>query len=267
MATHQIEPELLRAPPRQVRRREKIHLGLLLLGAGLFAVAAFIGFLAFVSVHSEAVRLHGKTIPCTIISREVETDSENNPQFYLVYSAIINGQERVAKDSVDETIYSFFNRKTPAQLKISPWFPGLNSVLVLPGQSRAPNFFYPAIGVLFFLGMTAFNIWFCWILPRIHRALVMKGIPVVATITNKTSHASEDTSGYALQYEYTPQTATASTSLETGELPAERISASYGVDFPKFRDTQIGDQFTVLYNPRKPRHNVIYALSDYVVAD
>ena len=265
MDEHQIEPELLQAPPRRVRRRGTRGFGTVFSRFLAIPIVALAVIMPLWCLHMIAVRTSGPIVTAQIVDRYREANTDKDGwRHYLRYRATISGREVTSRELVDEKSYSQVQVGSTAPLRVSPILPGWDSVLLLPGR----NVWGIVVGLgfvsLLMLVGTAVMVWFIFILPARRRNLVINGVPASGRLTDKRKTTSARTQSYFFAYEFSPAPPTASVGSDARD--ATFITGEQLVRGSEWEEPRIGDTFTVLFDPKNPQFSILYRYADFEVA-
>lgn len=270
MEEPQLEPELQGSPPRRVRRRGTHGCGTVF--AQFFLIPIFALAIAFPlwTVHSVVVRVFGPVVPCRIVDRYREYDHETDSwRYYLRYTATVGGRPIAGRELMDRDRVQATPIGSTRQLRLSPLFPGFDSVLLIPGRNLWGIVWLLGI-VSFFMGSGAAVLaWYIYVLPARRRRLVVSGFAVAGRLTDKTKFIGSKSRSYTLHYEYRPLIGVSPLTLSALDGAASDSAATplYGrqdVRAAEWDAAQIGECYTVLYDPRKPAFSLLYRFGDYL---
>jgi hypothetical protein len=94
-----------------------------------------------------------------------------------------------------------------------------------------------------------------YVRPWRQRNLIRFGQAAVARVTEVTSWPEKQNTVYGVRYEFTPGV--------HGDPP---VRGSVRVTHPRSAaDVAVGDELTVIYDPRRPRRNVLYRFAKFMV--
>ena len=128
-SAHPLEPELLRAAPRAVRRKKNSLLESGCLGLFLLPfVAVGIGSLV-TALLALLVVLLGQNVPATITSHHTSEDDEDGTSYYLDYSYLINGVTRETTQSVSSGQYNAWHDGDTLMARVLPQVPSRGAQL------------------------------------------------------------------------------------------------------------------------------------------
>lgn len=123
---------------------------------------------------------------------------------------------------------------------------------MLPGTNLWGIIWGAGFGSIVMLAMGAAMLWFIYILPIRGRYLAVRGVPVIGKLTDKSQYQDSEAQTYYFHYQYTPS-----------DSPSAPITGKQRVRDTDWDQPQIGDSYTVLYDPRNPQNSVLYLYGDF----
>lgn len=107
------------------------------------------------------------------------------------------------------------------------------------------------VWAIFWNGVMSFILYPMWVRPIRHRKLVRIGRPVAGKITTRYVTRNKSTA-YYVKYEFT-----------TGDIPREQRQGRMSITRAQYDALTDGSAVTVLYDPDRPAHHVIYECSGF----
>jgi hypothetical protein len=259
---HVVEPELLLTPtPRPVRHRDRVERGctmgclqLFILPhtlAGLFSIGKLAASVYFyVAVSAAGVEVDGR------VTKKTEWPGKRGPYYTLDYVFPFDGQQYAGEAYVSAEVYAGHAVGDTLPLRVYSPTPREARWHLLPGHSASSDVAGLAFWCLIWNGFLGAMYWFMYVYPGRERRLVRDGAVAVGHVLSVTSWQEKSHPAYKVRYEF-----------DTA-FPGERaVTGSHSVRYPlSAADVQVGGTLTVLYDPRKPRRNLLYRFANYRVA-
>jgi hypothetical protein len=107
--------------------------------------------------------------------------------------------------------------------------------------------------------------WFIVILPTRRRQLVIRGVPVIGRISDKNIYEDTQSKAYYLHYEYQPVERISSRDVSHGTANTGPFINRQSVRESDWNEANVGDSYTILYNPQQPDTSIIYQYGEYRV--
>jgi hypothetical protein len=245
-----IEPELLGPTPRRVRfrwpgfgRKETAGCGLLT----LFLLPFYaIGIYAFVNVaHATSVRYTGAETTGVVTDMRTSQDSDDSYPYSVTYRYRIDGKDYTGTSKVDSQSYNSWYVGSRVPVLYLPATPEWHT-RIRGAESGNLSFHWMWVliwdGLLF--GLSAAGCYACYSA----RALIVRGTPVLGTITDKTKELDDRTYTYQIHYEFSPMDS-------DGVQVTGRQSIA---DQKQWNAANVGDRLTVVYLPDRPKKHMLY---------
>jgi hypothetical protein len=227
-------------PPRVVRLKRWYGLVKVLYFL-LLMVPVCVGALAGIQYH---VFVHGTPIQAKITDSYITQQRKGGAEYHVVYRYSMDGSEQVDEEAVDWKTYQDYPPEVAGRA-MNLWGHYF-SVTELINERQAAERALVICGI--WILMIAVTPWWIWV--RMKR-LVAHGQTAVATVTNKRKSFGKSTS-YVLDY--------------TFNSPDGAVVAGLTVAPRKKYDVaRVGDQITVLFDPRRPKRNVAYEFGIFEV--
>ena len=252
----QMPPELRRATPRAIRRRQGAWAGCAVVFGRLFilphmCVGVFLMLMVPITIGE---MFFGTVQQGRIVGKW--TTSTKRTNYHIRYAYDVNGDHRAAERSCSEAEYQVIPDPARAQPPPTIEIRGL-SVLghyfheaMLPGESRWAEIGALAGAALFWNGILSVFVYLLWILPWREKQLYRWGTPVPGRITGKHTRTGKSVS-YYLDYEFI--------SPRWGVLKRQQTIA--GQQY--YHQTHPGQLVTILCYPQKKRPSVIYEFGSF----
>jgi hypothetical protein len=107
------------------------------------------------------------------------------------------------------------------------------------------------IWAIFWNGIMCFVVYAVWVVPARHRKLVSIGRPVAGKISARYVTRGKSTS-YQVKYTFT-----------TSDIPPEQQQGKMTTTRAQYDALAVGDIVTVLYDPNRPAHHVVYECGEF----
>jgi hypothetical protein len=257
---HVLEPELLDPPPRPVRLRNRLEAGCLVGCLQIFILPhTVVGFFIlseffsaayyYVAVSRSGVDLEGR------VTNKVETAHRKGPSYCLDYVFSKDGEKHAGQVYVSAEVYSAFQIGDPLPLRVYSPTPREGRWHLIPGESPGLDLAGTGFACLFWNGIVWGMYWFMYVRPWRQRNLIRHGQAAVARVTDVTSWQEKSQTVHRVRYEFNPGL--------PGDPP---VRGRVHVRPPMTAaDVTAGDELTVVYDPRRPRRNVLYRFSRFIV--
>lgn len=247
----EVEPELLRPAPRDVRRVRGKGQGCVLLFilphtlAGLFMLAW--------AIHVSLTLLLGQTVQARVTNYTSHRGSKGSMTYHVEYLYNWHDGPHTASAQVNASEYRSVPVGALMPVRIMPFTPGLGSVPQLPGFSPGKKLGFHWLFALFWNGIVGVFWLIIFVLPRRERALVQRGLAVRGQVIEKERVTSNKRPAWKVRYAFLPFNQT---------VPQE---GRYTVPLAQADELEVGDWLSVLHDAGNPRRSVPYRLAQWEV--
>jgi|GEM_PF-1557950 len=260
MSAPTFEPELDQPLPRRVRAREGCGYGCGLWFFRLFLmphtiIGVWILFKAISAiVMTFGVMFAGQDVDGKIV-RKVETQGKKGPYYSAEYVYVVDQVQYEGKVSLDANQYAAVREGQAITVKVYapgvecghwPGVPGYSAFGAIGGMLFAAVFWNAIMSVFVYM---------LYVRPWRLRQLVRRGRPTEGIVRHVHRYMNKGTKTVQVRYDYV--------------IPRDDHSAG-GVFKGKTSGTgpaaeklHVGAIVTVLYDPRRPKRNLLYALADF----
>jgi hypothetical protein len=260
MSAHTFEPELDQPTPRRIAAREGCAHGCGLWFVRLFCLPHTLAgpFLVYQAVRAIVlylgVQYAGTDVEGAIVQK-AEHSVKKGRYYTADYVFTVGGVEYTGHVQLNAETYAALREGQPIPVRVWESAPQAGhswdgseagSLAGVKGLCFAALAWNAGLSVL---------VWFLYVRPWRQRQLVRYGQPTAGVVREVALSKNGKTPAYRIRYEYTPG---------PSEIFGGRRSGSVKVSPLKLAaDVKVGDVMTVLYDPRRPRRNVLYRFGDY----
>jgi hypothetical protein len=260
-------PQPLPPPPRAVRRRPgrgwllgRVPLVVRLLGlAGVGLLLAALWLLGSSSV----VALFGTTVPGKVTGLvPAPPGGASAPRVQFAYHVGI--QEYAAEEPVDERAFAKLYEGAPVKVKVlRPW-PGQPRLVEPPRPSERHPVALLGLAVVWNAAAAAM-LWRHLRKPLAQRRLVREGLATPGSVVAKDGDGRPP---WLVQFCYQAPTRGLTREAAAGGADGAAVAMKewqviMQVGRKEFEAAQVGAAVTVLYDPRKPSHSLVYPFAEY----
>jgi Protein of unknown function (DUF3592) len=260
MSTSNLEPELDQPFPRRMRAREGCGYGCGLWFFRLFMmphtiIGVWILFKAISAiVMTSGVMLAGQDVDGKIV-RKVETQGKKGPYYSADYIYVVERVQYEATVSLDANQYAALREGQAITVKV--YAPGVDfgHWPGVPGYSAFGAIGGTVFAALFWNAIMSVFVYMLYVRPWRLRQLVRWGWPTEGIVRHVHRYMNKGTKMVQVRYEYVvPPDAVQSGGVFTGKTSGTG---------PAAEAFHVGSIVTVLYDPRRPKRNLLYALADF----
>jgi hypothetical protein len=227
-----------------------------LVGIGMlvFFIYSLAAFIAICSV--------GERFPGEITSLSTTRGNKGGTTYHVNYRYEVDGTRYSESESVSADIYHRLKERQKIEVDALRSWPTWCPQPVIEGHSSAWGVLVLAFFATFWNAIVGVFLWALFVQPLRLKKLVQTGWPAVGTIISTEMRSGKSTT-YLARYRF--QAAPTN--------PEHKLLGVYGecmVPKEMYASIKNGEQVTVLYDPNRPKSNLVYEYADYravVLAD
>lgn len=261
MPEHELEPELRQPPPRPVQRR-----GGLAVGCGLWMLRLFIlphtivGVVMLVLAVAQtllwaAIALFGTELQARV-EKTTSHRAKSSMTYRLHYSYTIDGVEHTYEVDINQAEHAALKKGQPLTVRHYPGVPHYGHWPQVESHSPLVQVFFFWGFALFWNGVLSIFLWMAWIVPWQQWRIVRYGEATTGIIREVTKTHGKSGMSYKFRYEFACLPSDSAEGVVSGTVSSSQAAAA---------SLNVGDLVTVLYDPRRPKRNLLYAVADFEV--